>query len=120
MIESISNKKSEKKHYICTAQDSRLKGVIAFRIDKVLPAPNEKYALCLCVTSHDAIDMFSSYAYGVRRMVLPLWYPATMSLVTREDDELFIDHYVEINKEGFEDVLNQTLSSLLDKTDKKV
>lgn len=94
----------------------KYEGIEAFKIIDVLDPPNEKYALCLCVTCGDSNNAFENYSKGIRMLVVPLWVPASWRMISKKDNKKVIDQYEEIDKEKFTNIytnMQKTLSENL-------
>ena len=88
-------------------------GIEAFKILDILAEPNVDYALCLCIGEGDnTTSVFTNYAKSIKTMVLPLWLPINLRLMSNNNDKKVIDEYGEITQEEFSDLLNKMYKTL--------
>lgn len=75
------------------------KYIKAFKILKVLPEPNERYAECIAI--NDGCRSSCWDELGIQRKILPLWELNASRLMSKESDPKMIDMYKEITQEEF-------------------
>ena len=94
----------------------KLKGIKAFKILNLLPAPHNHRVLAVCITQNDTNDSFEDLYYGVRQMVLSPWQPLDLRLMQHENDPLLISASHEIPESEFNRMFGDQISRLIDAT----
>lgn len=84
-------------------------GIKAFKILQILPEPNVDYALCSCIGEKDVNTAFVNYAKSIKIIVVPLWIPSKLRLMSNDNDKKIIEEYQEITQEEFTDLLKSMI-----------
>lgn len=91
--------------------NANLEGIVAFKILKVLPEPQEHRAECLVIA--DGYRYSSGDVRGITIENLSLWAPAFNHMMAKPTDPKVIDNYKECTIEEFADLYKKYMEQLL-------